>query len=222
MIIILLLSVFITLWAPSRASAADVLIISSTDNPSPLSIPLWQETLTDLFSSASFTFTEEECNSKEAGESVLSLNAGKNIILCSGHGKEGSMSLGNGKHLQYDDLFRLISDTGKDYLIIIDSCHSGSAYKALSENITPGHGDITLLASCREDEKSYSTPRKDASVSLLARIFALTGETSAMLNAGSYEQHPCLWWLPEGADEVLSVKLPETLMIKDDNPKWLL
>lgn len=222
MIIILLLSVFITLWAPSRASAADVLIISSTDNPSPLSIPLWKKTLADLFSSASFTFTGEDCNSKEAGESVLSLNAGKNIILCSGHGKEGSMSLENGKRLQYDDLFRLISGSGKDYLVIIDTCHSGSAYKALCENIIPGHGDITLLASCREDEKSYSTPRKDVSVSLLARTFALTGGTSAMLKAGPYEQHPCLWWLPEGADEVLSVKLPDSLMITGNIPGWFL
>lgn len=218
-VLLLMLTVF-------PLAAADVVFISPSSSPFHGALGLWQEAVTDIWGISSFTSLDGEHCQEEILDEVRNLDADVGIVICSGHGGDGYLSLGPGKRLEYEALLKAMAASGEKRILVVEACRSGSAADVLASGVLgKEHGDMTVLTSGGDDELCYGFNRGDSVAGALVRSLLLFGtvpRSIEVMNADAV-QHPVAIWLPEGSQEAETVMLdPRTEMAVNQEKRWLI
>ena len=220
------LTVLLLMLTALPLTAADVVFISPSSSPFHGALGLWQEAVTDIWGISSFTSLDGEHCQEGILDEVRNLDADVGIVICSGHGGDGYLSLGPGERLEYEALLKAMAASGEKRVLIVEACRSGSAADVLASGVLgKEHGDMTVLTSCGGDELCYGFNRGDSVAGALVRSLLLFGTVSQSIEVMDADavQHPVAIWLPEGSQEAESVMLdPRTEMAVNQERRWLI
>lgn len=175
---------------------AEVVIVNPTSDEYPESTKLWEELIQSHSPGAGVISFAHDAKKDEVLSAVEKLRGEQNIFIFQGHGGKGKGSL-NGDDLDWNDVITTLVNKQNPFVLIIDSCFSGSASSSFVSLTRNFPSDALLITSSGEDEQSYSVLRSpESSTSWLQRSLLLSGKIPSVIESldGEYSQHPEVWF----------------------------
>ena len=204
---------------------AEVVIVNPTSDEYPESTKLWEELVQSFSPGAGVISFAHDAKKDEILSAVEELNGDKNIFIFQGHGGKGKGQV-NGQDIVWDDVITTLVNKQNPFVLIIDSCFSGSASSSFVSLTQDFPSDALLITSSGEDEQSYSVLRSpEASTSWLQRSLLLSGKIPSVIKSldGEYTQHPEVWF-HDGEDlSTTQVELEEVsdFRVNEKNRKFI-
>ena len=160
----------------------------------------WKSRCYAMLPSASVEYLDCIDTTVEAISGNIKKMAGDRFIfLYTGHGDVGYAALHNDEKMAWDDIFTALKGKKKPAVVVIDSCHSGSAVASFKKVIKGFRENAVLVVSSGRDELSYNR--------VLSNYLLRYGTLPSVLGRGEKRQHPEVWVYDASTQEFRKVHL---------------